>query len=140
MVTLMSPLKSIYLLAVFAAAVWSIIVVGVSLFSEEKLLFVPWHQSMGNNLAADRLEVLRLSLFLLFAYFALIHVIADKARFSPGHVLVSILTCLTLVGTTKLLLSDRFPNDAFYLFVFAISGMIIIIGSRPSVRRYFKRR
>ena len=136
----MSRLKNVYLFIVFVAAAWSLVVVGMSLFSEEKMLFIPLPEIVDDAHAADRLEVLRLSGFLVFAYFALIHVFANEVRFTSGHVLVSILTCLTSVGTTKLLLSDRFPNDAFYLFVFAISGMIIIIGSRPSVRRYFKRR
>ena len=137
---LMSFLKSLYLFIVFIAALWSLVVVGTSLFSEEKLLFIPLPQVTDVEFAADRSEVLRLSGFLVFAYFGLFHVIADSARFSSGHVLVSILTSLTLVGTIKLLLSDRFPHDAFYLFVFALSGIVIILGSRPSVRRYFKRR
>ena len=136
----MSRLKFVYLFIVFVAAAWSLVVVGMSLFSEEKLLFIPLPEMVDDAHAVDRLEVLRLSGFLVFAYFALIHVFANEARFTSGHVLVSIMTSVTLVGTSKLLMSDRFPNDAFYLFVFALSGMVIILGSRPSVRRYFKRR
>lgn len=140
MVCLMSLLKSIYFFIVFVAAAWSLVVVGVSLFSDEKMLFVPLPGMTNDTHAADRFEVLRLSWFLVFAYFALIHVVADEKRFTSGHVLVSIITSITLVGTIKLIMSERFPNDAVYLFLFALSGMIIIIGSRPSVRRYFKRR
>ena len=136
----MSRLKNVYLFIVFVAAAWSLVVVGMSLFSEEKMLFIPLPEMVEDTHAADRLEVLRLSGFLVFAYFALIHVFANEVRFTSGHVLVSIMTSVTLVGTSKLLMSDRFPNDAFYLFVFALSGMVIILGSRPSVRRYFKRR
>ena len=136
----MSRLKIVYLFIVFVAAAWSVVVVGMSLFSEEKVLFIPLPGMVDDAHAVDRLEVLRLSGFLVFAYFALIHVFANEARFTSGHVLVSIMTSITLVGTSKLLMSDRFPNDAFYLFVFALSGMVIILGSRPSVRRYFKRR
>ena len=136
----MSTLKNVYLFIVFVAAAWSLVVVGMSLFSEEKMLFIPLPEMVEDTHAADRLEVLRLSGFLVFAYFALIHVFANEVRFTSGHVLISIMTSITLVGTSKLLMSDRFPNDTFYLFVFALSGMLIILGSRPSVRRYFKRR
>lgn len=136
----MSPLKSIYFFIVFVAAAWSLVVVGVSLFSEEKMLFMPLSGMTNDSHAADRFEVLRLSMFLLFAYFALIHVVADKMRFTSGHVLISIITSITLIGTSKLIMSDRFPNDAVYLFGFALSGMVILLGSRPAVRRYFKRR
>ena len=136
----MSRLKNVYLSIVFVAAAWSLVVVGMSLFSEEKMLFIPLPEMVEDTHAADRLEVLRLSGFLVFAYFALIHVFANEVRFTSGHVLISIMTSITLVGTSKLLMSDRFPNDAFYLFIFAVSGMAIILGSRPSVRRYFKRR
>ena len=136
----MARMKFVYLFTVFLAAVWSLVVVGMSLFSEERMLFIPLPEMANDTHTADRYEVLRLSMFLMFAYFALIHVFANKVRFTSGHVLVSFMTSITLVGTSKLLMSDRFPNDAFYLFGFALSGMVIILGSRPSVRRYFKRR
>ena len=83
------------------------------------------------------MEVLRLSLFLLGGYFGLVHVAFPEAQFSAGHFLVSIMTSITLVGTFKLLLTDRFPNDAFFIIAFAFLGMVIILGSRPVVRRYF---
>tara|TARA_B100000927_G_scaffold270813_1_gene247262 strand:- start:320 stop:733 length:414 start_codon:yes stop_codon:yes gene_type:complete len=136
----MSVLKKVYFFIVFVAAAWSLVVVGVSLFSEEKLLFMPLPQMTNDTHAADRLEVLRLSWFLLFAYFALFHVFGNKIRFTSGHVLVSIMTGITLVGASKLLMSERFPNDAFYVIAFGLFGMVIILGSRPSVRRYFRRR
>ena len=135
----MSRLKNVYLFIVFVAAAWSLVVVGMSLFSEEKMLFIPLPEMVDDTHAADRLEVLRLSGFLVFAYFALIHVFANEVRFTSGHVLISIMTSVTLVGTSKLLMSDRFPNDALYYSVFALAGIVIILGSRPSVRRYFKR-
>ena len=104
------------------------------------MLFLPLPEMVNDTHVADRYEVLRLSWFLVFAYFALIHVFANEVRFTSGHVLVSVVTSVTLVGMSKLFMSERFPNDAFYLFVFALSGMVIILGSRPSVRRYFTRR
>ena len=134
---IMSYFRKVYFFLVFVVASWSLAVVGISLFSEEKILFFPWPQFMGNEFTSDRLEVLRLSLFLLGGYFGLIHVSFPEAKFSAGHVLVSIMTSITLVGTFKLLLTDRFPNDAIFIIAFAFLGMVIILGSRPVVRRYF---
>lgn len=133
----MPKLKSFYFFLVFLFASWSLVVVGVSLFAEEKMLFFPWPQSMGSDFTSDRLEVLRLSLFLLGGYFGLIHVSFPEAQFSSGHFLASLMTSITLIGTIKLLLVDRFPNDAIFIIAFALLGMVIILGSRPSVRRYF---
>lgn len=133
----MPRLKTFYFVLVFFFASWSLVVVGVSLFAEEKMLFFPWPQSMGSNFTSDRLEVLRLSLFLLGGYFGLIHVAFPEAQFSSGHFLASIMTSITLIGTIKLLLVEHFPNDAIFVIAFALLGMVIILGSRPSVRRYF---
>ena len=133
----MPKLKSFYFFLVFLFASWSLVVVGVSLFAEEKMLFFPWPQSMGSDFTSDRFEVLRLSLFLLGGYFGLIHVSFPEAQFSSGHFLASLMTSITLIGTIKLLLVDRFPNDAIFIIAFALLGMVIILGSRPSVRRYF---
>jgi len=133
----MPRLKKFYFFLVFIVASWSLVVVGVSLFGEGKMLFFPWPQSMGSNFTSDRLEVLRLSLFLLGGYFGFIHVAFPEAQFSSGHFLASIMTSITLIGTIKLLLVDRFPNDAIFIIAFALLGMVIILGSRPSVRRYF---
>ena len=133
----MPKLKSFYFFLVFLFASWSLVVVGVSLFAEEKMLFFPWPQSMGSDFTSERFEVLRLSLFLLGGYFGLIHVSFPEAQFSSGHFLASLMTSITLIGTIKLLLVDRFPNDAIFIIAFALLGMVIILGSRPSVRRYF---
>lgn len=140
MLLCMSWLKSIYVLVVLVVALWSIVVIGVSLFSEEALLFISAQQSMTQLELANRLEVLRLTLFGIFAYFALFHVFAGKKRFSSGHVLASILTMLTLIGSIKIFMLDNFHREAGYIVIFGLSAIFIILGSRPSVRRYFKRR
>ena len=136
----MSGVKRIYLAVVFAAAMWSLIVVGVSLFSGDKLLFMPQQADLGSAALAGRAEVLRLSFFLLYAYFAMLHIFVEKRKISAGHVLLSIMTSLTLVGTIKLVTLDDFPSEAGYVVLFGISALLIFLGSRPSVRRYFKRR
>ena len=68
---------------------------------------------MGSDFDSDRLEVLRLSLFLLGGYFGLVHVAFPEAQFSSGHFLASIIISLTLVGTIKLLWSTVFPMMPF---------------------------
>lgn len=140
MLASMSRLKSIYVLVVLVVALWSIVVIGVSLFSDEALLFIPTQQLLSQLEIANRLEVLRLTLFGVFAYFALFHVFAGKKRFSSGHVLASILTILTLVSSLKIFMLDNFYREAGYIVIFGLSAIFIILGSRPSVRRYFKRR
>ena len=136
----MSEVKRIYFAVVFAAAMWSLIVVGVSLFSGDKLMFIPQQADLGTEALAQRAEVLRLSFFLLFAYFAMLHIFVEKRKISAGHVLLSIMTSLTLVGTIKLATLDDFTSEAGYVVLFGISALLIFLGSRPSVRRYFKRR
>lgn len=136
----MFRLKRIYQAILLSAAAWAVIVVSISLIFGEKFLFLPSEISASETELALRGEVLRLSLFLLFAYFSLLHIISEKKRISSGHVLISIMTCLTFVGTWKLIMSGNLSSDRFFVPVFATAALIIFLGSRPRVRRYFRRR
>lgn len=136
----MFRLKRIYQAILLSAAAWAVIVVSVSLISGDRFLFLPSQASSSETNLALRGEVLRLSMFLLFAYFSLLHIVSEKKRISSGHVLISIMTCLTFVGTLKLIISGDLSSDRFFVPVFAIAALIIFLGSRPRVRRYFGRR
>ena len=136
----MSAVRRMYQMVVLAAAFWSITVVVISLFSAEKFLFIPVQGQPNTETIGQRGEVLRLTFFLLFAYFSFLHIFLDKLRISAGHVLVSAMTCLTLVGSIKILTSGRISTDIGYLAIFGLIACAIFLGSRPRVRRYFGKR
>lgn len=136
----MSGLKRLYFLIVLAAALWSAVIVVTSLFTDEKLLFIPLQEAHSETTIAQRGEVLRLSFFLLFVYFSVLHIFAENRKISAGHVLLSIMTSLTIIGGIKLVTLDSFANEAAYVVIFALSSVLIFLGSRPSVRHYFKKR
>ena len=136
----MSGLKRVYQMTVLAAGLWAVAVVFVSLITEEKFLFIPLQGQPDSETIEQRGEVLRLTLFLQFAYFSLLHVFAEKRKISAGHVLVTAMTCITLVGLVKISMLESVSNDLGYVLAFAIAALIIFLGSRPTVRRYFKKR
>ena len=136
----MFSVKRLYQVFLLICALWSLVVVLISLFSDEKFLFLPLQMSPSEVSLALRGEVLRLSVFVLFAYFSLMHVFAEKRKLSSGHILVSIMTCLTLTGAIKLVTHGNFSSDSIFVPVFGLSALIIFLGSRPKIRRYFGRR
>jgi uncharacterized oligopeptide transporter (OPT) family protein len=136
----MTAVRRIYQLVVLVAGFWSIAVVAISLLAEEKFLFIPMQGQPNTETIEQRGEVLRLTFFLLFAYFSFLHIFLDKLRISAGHVLVSAMTCLTFVGSVKILILGRLSTDIGYLAIFGLIAFAIFLGSRPRVRRYFKKR
>ena len=127
-------------MTVLAAGLWAVAVVFVSLITEEKFLFIPLQGQPDSETIEQRGEVLRLTLFLQFAYFSLLHVFAEKRKISAGHVLVTSMTCITLVGLVKISMLESVSNDLGYVLAFALAALIIFLGSRPTVRRYFIKR
>lgn len=136
----MSRMKRVYQMIVLAAGLWAISVVAISLITEQKFLFIPMQGQPDVETVEQRGEVLRLTLFLQFAYFALLHVFAEKRKVSAGHVLVTAMSCITIVGLVKILTSDSVSSDVAYIFSFGIAAVAIFLGSRPRVRRYFSKR
>ena len=136
----MSRIKRVYQMIVLAAGLWAISVVAISLITEQKFLFVPMQGEPDGETVEQRGEVLRLTLFLQFAYFALLHVFAEKRKVSAGHVLVTAMSCITIIGLVKILTSDSVHRDIVYIFSFGIAAVAIFLGSRPRVRRYFSKR
>lgn len=136
----MSRIKRVYQMIVLAAGLWAISVVAISLITEQKFLFIPMQGEPDGETVEQRGEVLRLTLFLQFAYFALLHVFAEKRKVSAGHVLVTAMSCITIIGLVKILTSDSVHRDIAYIFSFGIAAVAIFLGSRPRVRRYFSKR
>ena len=136
----MSRIKRVYQMIVLAAGLWAISVVAISLITEQKFLFIPMQGEPDGETVEQRGEVLRLTLFLQFAYFALLHVFAEKRKVSAGHVLVTAMSCITIIGLVKILTSDSVHRDVEYIFSFGIAAVAIFLGSRPRVRRYFSKR
>lgn len=131
---------SLYSLVVLAAALWSLFVVAASIYLGEAVLFLPSVGADNDVAIHQRAEVLRLSFFLLFAYFSLMHLFDRDRYFSSGHVIISILTSLTFVGVLVLSRSGADSGAPLYLSIFAIAAIIIFMASRPRVKRYFRRR
>ena len=135
-----SRLKRVYQMIVLAAALWAISVVAISLITDQKFLFVPVQGQPDGETIEQRGEVLRLTLFLQFAYFALLHVFADSRKVSAGHVLVTTMSCITFIGLVKIFTSGSLSRDAAYVVAFGVAALAIFLGSRPRVRRYFSKR
>ncbi len=127
-----------YSALLFLAALWALVVVGISLF-DAPIFFYPM-QATTDGVTPHRFEVLRLSLFVLFAYLSFLHLFAKDKKISAGHVLITMMTSLTFIGCAVILSRNRFFEDLGYIAVFALATVAIYVASRPRVRKYFDTR
>ncbi len=134
----MSIVRRVYLAAIFVAALWSIFITILSVIGEP-VYFYPTENN-SNEAPVHRFEVLRLSMFLTFAYFALMHVLQPDKKFSASHVLISMLTFMVLVGSVVSVTKNFLFGEFGYLVAIGLSAIAIFFASRPRVRRYFARR
>lgn len=135
----MSTVRLLYSIFILTAAIWSALVVVISLLVDKPFLFIPTLIVAPSDLA-DRAEVLRLSFSTSFAYFAFLHIFGADKRVSSGHVLVSILTSLTVIGGIKLLTAESYANETVFIIVFGLTATMVFLATRPKVRRYFRNR
>ena len=134
----MSTVRRFYSLVIFAAATWAIIATVLSILGEP-VYFYPTQKITDDDAPLHRMEVLRLTMFLTFAYFALLHIFLPNKNFSAGHVLITMMTVLTVLATiTSVTQNFRF-NEFGYLIAISLSCAAIFFASRPRIRRYFRR-
>ncbi len=134
----MSIVRRVYLAAIFIAALWSIVITILSVIGEP-VYFYPTENN-SNEPPVHRFEVLRLTMFSTFAYFAMLHIFQPNKKVSAGHVLISMLTFMVLVGSVVSVTKNFLLGEFGYLVAIGLSAIAVFFASRPRIRRYFARR
>ena len=124
---------------IFLAAIWSAVVVVLSLLGDP-FLFIPMSDSTALLPPLYRYETLRLTFFSLFAFFSLQQIFAPEKKFSPGRVLLIALVTLAYIGLIKVIPHGRLNKEAGVFLTIGLFAVVFYLVSRPKIKKIFGRR
>jgi hypothetical protein len=125
-------------IVIIALALWAVYVTITALFGVT--LYFPFRVAGADSIPEHRWQSTRLSVFVTFAYYAVIHLVNGSREIYPIHFLKVYLSVLTAVGTLVFVKAGVPPHEYVVPVFFAACALILHIGSRPRFRKYFARK
>ncbi len=125
-------------IVIIALALWAVYVTITALFGVT--LYFPFRVVGADSIPEHRWQSTRLSVFVTFAYYAVIHLVNGSREIYPIHFLKVYLFVLTTVGTLVFVKAGVPPHEYVVPVFFAACALILHIGSRPRFRKYFARK
>jgi hypothetical protein len=122
-------------IVIIALALWAVYVTITALFGVT--LYFPFRVAGADSIPEHRWQSTRLSVFVTFAYYAVIHLVNGSREIYPIHFLKVYLSVLTAVGTLVFVKAGVPPHEYVVPVFFAACALILHIGSRPRFRKYF---
>ena len=103
-------------------------------------VYFPFRVAGAENIPEHRWQSARLSVFVTFAYYAVIHLVNGSREIYPIHFLKVYLFVLTAVGIVVFIKAGVPPHEYVVPIFFGLCAVILHIGSRPRFRKYFIRK
>jgi hypothetical protein len=125
-------------IVIIALALWAVYVTITALFGVT--LYFPFRVAGADSIPEHRWQSTRLSVFVTFAYYAVIHLVNGSREIYPIHFLKVYLFVLTAVGTLVFVKAGVPPHEYVVPVFFAACALILHIGSRLRFRKYFARK
>ena len=134
----MKALQVISKLLVGLLALWAIYASVAAFFGIS--IYFPLRLADAEPIPYHRWQSARVSVFLTFAYFAIIHLLNGSREMYPVKFLEVYLTILTGVGTVFFVQQDVEASEYLVVLFFGVCAFILYMASRPTFRRYFSRK
>ena len=125
-------------IVIIALALWAVYVTITALFGVT--IYFPFRVAGADSIPEHRWQSTRLSVFVTFAYYAVIHLVNGSREVYPIHFLKVYLFVLTAVGTLVFVKAGVPPHEYVVPVFFGACVLILHIGSRPRFRKYFARK
>ena len=117
--------------------IWAL-TVSILSFSGLTIIF-PWGISESNEIPQGRAEVLRISIFLTFSHFGIIHLLNRTREHLPIHFLTCYLLYLSITSAIICFLRDVEVTEYLVMMFFVICYLCISLLTKPQIRDYFRR-
>ena len=134
----MNALQVISKLLVGLLALWAVYASVTAFFGIS--VYFPLRLADAEPIPYHRWQSARISVFLTFAYFAIIYLLNGSREMYPVKFLEAYLAILTCVGTVIFLQQDVEPTEYLVVLFFGVCALILHMASRPTFRRYFSRK
>tara|TARA_B100001093_G_scaffold420974_1_gene413115 strand:- start:1010 stop:1351 length:342 start_codon:yes stop_codon:yes gene_type:complete len=103
-------------------------------------VYFPLRLADADPIPYHRWQAVRISVFLTFAYFSIIHLLNGSREMYPVKFLEAYLTILTLVAVVIFLQQQVQPSEYLVVLFFGVCAFILHMASRATLRRYFSRK
>ena len=119
-------------------ALWAVYATVTALFGVT--VYFPFRVADADSIPEHRWQSVRLSVFVTFAFYAVIHLINGSREIYPIHFLKVYLLSLTVAGTVVFIRAGVPVHEYALSVFFAACTLILHIASRPRFRKYFARK
>ena len=123
---------------ILVLALWAVYATVTALFGVT--VYFPFRVSDGNSIPEHRWQSTRLSVFVTFAFYAVIHLFNGSREIYPIHFLKVYLLALTIVGTVVLIRAGVPVHEYAVPVFFGFCTLILHIASRSRFKKYFSRK
>ena len=130
------------MLKLFANAFIALFVIWTVAVSASEFLgitiYFPWVISDAEGIPINRLQSIRVAIFLTFAHYGVLHIIGQNKEYLPIHFLTQFLFYLVLAGGIFVFKIDVPMKELIIWLIFALFWLICKIAAQPLNRHYFR--
>ena len=101
-------------------------------------IYFPWVVSSIEEIPLHRLQIIRISIFLTFSHYGILHLAGRNREYPPIEFLTQYLFYLCVAGGAILFNRDVKVLEFGVLTIFIILWLLCVFVSRPLNRDYFK--
>jgi hypothetical protein len=117
--------------------VWALLVSVLSFFG--LTVIFPWGISETNEIPQHRAEVVRISIFLTFSHYGVIHLLNQTREHLPIHFLSCYLLYLSITSVIICFLRDVEVTEYLVMMFFVGCYLCISILTKPEIRDYLRK-
>ena len=131
------PLRLLSKIVILGLSIWGIYATVSALMGVT--IYFPLRVGEVEDIPYHRWQAVRVSVFLTFIYFAVLHLVNGSREIYPVKFLETYLVMLTIAGLTIFIREGVDAGEYAIVGFFGVCALILNLASRPKFRRYFSR-
>ena len=131
------PLRLLSKIVILGLSIWGIYATVSALMGVT--IYFPLRVGEVEDIPYHRWQAVRVSVFLTFIYFAVLHLVNGSREIYPVKFLETYLVMLTIAGMAIFIREGVDAGEYAIVGFFGVCALILNLASRPKFRRYFSR-
>ena len=131
------PLRLLSKIVILGLSIWGIYATVSALMGVT--IYFPLRVGEVEDIPYHRWQAVRVSVFLTFTYFAVLHLVNGSREIYPVKFLETYLVMLTIAGMAIFIREGVDASEYAIVGFFGVCALILNLASRPKFRRYFSR-
>ena len=131
------PLRLLSKIVILGLSIWGIYATVSALMGVT--IYFPLRFGEVEDIPYHRWQAVRVSVFLTFIYFAVLHLVNGSREIYPVKFLETYLVMLTIAGLAIFIREGVDAGEYAIVGFFGVCALILNLASRPKFRRYFSR-